>query len=196
MQPPAHQRPMRLIWEFDHDQVAQLVTKVFHALTPRVSQPPASRPRATEQAEEQPEEEPQSPSGSDPPPLPQTMRRKYYLGSVCLRGHTYEDLPFTLRLKSTRTCCRCAALKKQAALTNSHKPPGPLPAAGRPTASEPTHGTRPELPPHLAETCFLSPLLCEISSHRYRNSAFTLRFLDDEDCTQCVTQMRNLKAGD
>jgi hypothetical protein len=73
--------------------------------------------------------------------------------------------------------------------TNGSSPPDP--GGGHAEEQE-----RPELPGHLAESCFLSPIVCEVQTHRYRGSAFTLRFLDDEDCCQCVVHTRTLNAGD
>ena len=72
-------------------------------------------------------------------------------------------------------------------------PPPPMPVVVPTIAS---NGTRPELPPHLQETCFLSPITCEVATHRYRGSHYTLRWLDDEDCCMCTVQTRTLKAGD
>jgi hypothetical protein len=53
------------------------------------------------------------------------------------------------------------------------------------------------LPPHLAQSAFLSPIVCEIATHRYRDHPqYTLRFLDSEQCCQCVAQTAPSLGGD
>jgi hypothetical protein len=212
-----------VIVEIDPGQVSQLVTKALQALTttPRASQQPAPRPEA-EAAEQPEEEEPSIDRVSDPPPvlaldpapihtnghkprLPARFSPKtFYVGRLCDQGHTEAGAPFSVRYKSSHSCVSC---EHERAATRRHQRRTPLKPAPQVVAtygSSPPHHAggpeeeqeRPELPAHLAESCFLSPVVCEIPTHRYRDSRYTLRFLDDEDCTQCVTQMRNLKAGD
>jgi hypothetical protein len=46
----------------------------------------------------------------------------------------------------------------------------------------------PVLPAYLQATCYLATDLCPEWTHRYHQTALTLRYRDDHGCVQCVTQ--------
>lgn len=114
----------------------------------------------------------------DEPVLPLHLQRAYYLSATpCKHNHTFMGSGLCLRRKSNHGCAQCNQAYRHGARAARHSPPqaGRLP--------------RPELPGHLRESCFLSPIVCEIASHRWRNAlGWTLRFLDTEGCVQCATQ--------
>jgi hypothetical protein len=218
MQPTVHPRPVRVIVEIDPGQVSQLVTTVLHQLTtpPRASQAEASQPAVADPPEE---EGPSIDRTSDPPPpcvqvpvasnghkppLPRKFSAKtFYVGKLCDQGHSEAGAPFSVRYKSSHSCVTCEherAATRRGQRNPSQRPPPQVTATTGSSLPDPAgreeEQERPALPAHLAETCFLSPIVCEVQTHRYRNTAYTLRFLDDEDCCQCVVHTRTLKAGD
>jgi hypothetical protein len=56
---------------------------------------------------------------------------------------------------------------------------------------------RPELPGHLQDHgYFLSPIVCRVdATHRFRDTAFTLRVVESEACVKCLMPTLSL-AGD
>jgi hypothetical protein len=113
------------------------------------------------------------------------------LGELCRRKHRYEGRRKSLRRQSNGKCLMCLQQHERA-----RKPARPVPHT--PVLRETQGPKRPELPPHLALTTFLSPIVCAEPSHRYRGlEAWTLRYSADETCVQCVTQQSALQlAGD
>jgi hypothetical protein len=105
------------------------------------------------------------------------MVGRYYLSAtVCSQGHTYQGTSWCLRRKSNRGCVVCNQLwhaaRRGATKANGH----PEPAV-------------PPLPAYLAATAYVSRERCDAwPPHRYRQSAFTLRYRDGDACVQCVTQ--------
>lgn len=142
---------------------------------------------------------PRSVAHSPPMPvLPPHGGRTRYLGKPCVHGHSYAGSPYGLRKKSNGGCVVCSQIRerarKQEQARRGHVPAPPSPGTGQ--AARPTQGARrPELPPHLAGSCFLSPILCREGAHRYLSQAYTLRFIDSEQCCMCVAQTRPM-AGD
>jgi hypothetical protein len=109
--------------------------------------------------------------------LPAELQARYYLSAtVCQKGHTYQGTAWCLRRKNHRGCVVCHQLwhaARRTPRTNGHAPaPGV-----------------PPLPAYLAATAYLSRERCDAwPPHRYRQSAFTLRYRDGDACVQCVTQ--------
>jgi hypothetical protein len=106
------------------------------------------------------------------------MVGRYYLSAtVCPQGHTYQGTGWCLRRKSNRGCVVCNQLW-HAARRGATKANGHAPAPGVPP-----------LPAYVAATAYLSRDLCEAwPPHRYRQSAFTLRYRGSDACVQCTTQ--------
>jgi hypothetical protein len=193
-------RPIRFIVEATTSQIQELVAPLLNWLTPREHPHPESPPAPDD--EEQDTDPPvertsdpplkvppvaraSEPTASSPAPpvvpeLPAHLEPRYYLGGVCKRGHRFEGSDYSVRKRSNHGCAIC---NEQYTLKS------------RPSGQAPIPVLRPELPKHLGETCFLSPITCSNPNHRYRESAFTLRFLDTEDCVQCTTTTHQL-AGD
>jgi hypothetical protein len=218
-------QPIKLTAEIPGPQLAALVSHILRALTTpqegTLSPGGDHKPATASNAEEEEKEDavPASDRTADPPgALPAHL----YVGRLCPRHHRHEGTDGSLRAKRNNGCLACekeykcgtAVPRHPVARTprrrgqrqhakahalplqrNSHMPivqsAPPLLASVLPASN----GNRPALLAHLEETCFLSPILCNDPRHRYRNSAYTLRFKDSEDCCQCVAQQRPL-AGD
>jgi hypothetical protein len=169
-----------------------------------------------EDEEEEAESVPASDHTADPP---EALPPHLYVGRLCPREHRHEGMDGSLRAKRNNGCLACekeykygtaaprqpkprtprrrgqrqhAKAQAQAlpVRSNGHGPvvqsilPPPAPVVAL------SNGHRPPLPAHLEETCFLSPITCNDVRHRYRDSAYTLRFKDSEDCCMCVAQFR------
>jgi hypothetical protein len=119
------------------------------------------------------------------------------LGSLCSHGHRYEGSPYSLRRRSNRGCAQCfkeqALARPDRRLRKRRK--GQRQAATPPSPVGPQPQERPRLPTHLAGACFLSPITCLDAFHRYRETRYTLRFLDTELCTMCVGQKSTVHEG-
>jgi hypothetical protein len=88
-----------------------------------------------------------------------------------------------VRLKRNHTClvCRNDASRQSKARRRAQR------NASRPTLAV-VPRPAPVLPAYLAETSYLSSDKCDEWTHRYRQSAWTLRYKDTDQCVQCVTQ--------
>lgn len=155
---------------------------------------------------QQPATPPASPEAeTSRPVLPQALARSLYLGPPCHKGHTYEGSAYSLRKKSNRGCVQCdqerqhratasarqarkaqatRTRRRQARQTRQHRRVA-IAATLLPEGAVAANGHRPELPTHLEERCFLSPVTCVNAQHRYRGTGYTLRYLDSETCVQC-----------
>lgn len=104
--------------------------------------------------------------------LSHDLARRFYLGRLCQRHHRFADSNYSLRKKSNHGCKICNDTYVRTSMARNGHPPIP------------------ELPPHLAFTAFLSPITCNDPTHRYRGRhEWTLRFLADETCVMCATQL-------
>jgi hypothetical protein len=141
------------------------------------------------------------------PELPRAIARSLYLGPPCHKGHTYNGTTYGLRKKSNRGCVQCEQERQRRATAQArrahkahrtrarrldarqarqHQRAAITATLTTPDAAA-TNGHRPELPASLAQSCFLSPIGCDNPRHRYRDTAYTLRYLETEMCVQCVT---------
>jgi hypothetical protein len=109
-----------------------------------------------------------------PPELPPELTQKYVLGSLCARGHAWNDTGQSLRRKSNGGCAACFRLSETKRHRNGAQTPARTPA--------------PQLPGYLREAgASLSQDLCAVWTHRYKQSGYTLRYRDDGSCVQCTT---------
>ena len=204
MQPAVHQKPIRLILEVQASDLQGLVLQILERFTtPSPVAPPRPTPDPDDADADEPEERTADPpAGNSPlqvadippmPVLPPHVAKTRVLGKPCAQGHSYEGSAYCLRKRSNRGCVQCERDRDLA-----HKQVRQTQRRAVVTALPPTTGARPELPPHLALTAFLSPITCTDPTHRYRGRPeWTLRFLDTEDCAMCVTQQSQLAlAGD
>jgi hypothetical protein len=103
------------------------------------------------------------PRTSDPPLSP------FYAGTVCARQHD-DGTGHSLRRRSNNGCLQCEQVTQH----------------GRKTRAQPVRLV-PPLPGYLTESAYLSDERCPEWLHRYRGTAWTLRYRDDDTCVQCVT---------
>lgn len=205
MQPAVHPKPIRLILEVQASELQGLVLQILERFTPRASvAPPRPEPDPDDDEDDEPaplDLRPELAPGLTrgqaarnlPPPvahsppmplLPPHVAKTRYLGKPCMQGHRYHDSSYNLRKKSNNGCVQCARARDLA-----RKQARQQARRAVVTALPPPTGTRPELPPHLALTTFLSPITCTEVTHRWRGLAsWTLRYLVDEACVMCVTQ--------
>ena len=192
MQAAVHpHKPLRIIVEVDYGQVGTLVAQLVETVTTSLATRPhpTTSPPAPPPAEETDEPRPPPARVAPPPParrgnLPPAVAdipAGYTLGPLCQRGHRYQGTRQTLRRLSNGKCAQCERLLAQRRHVSRPHEPAPRPVLVEATA------TRPELPPHLALNAFLSPIVCEIAAHRYRDTVYTLRYHRDERCVQCTT---------
>jgi hypothetical protein len=213
MQAAPHPRPVRVIVEIDPGQVSSLLAQLVHQFTaptdsagalPGRSQGQAPRPPPDPDDEDDdepaPAQHPVSGTGQalsppvargQPAPDPVALPPGTMLGELCRRKHRYEGRRKSLRRQSNGKCLMCLQQHERA-----RKPARPVPPT--PVLRETQGPKRPELPPHLAMNAFLSPIVCGQPHHRYRGlEAWTLRYLDSEDCVMCTTTQSQLAlAGD
>jgi hypothetical protein len=186
-------RPLKISVEIDYAQagplLAQVLTTVSQALAPRAHPTTPLDPARGDQADDP---APPRPPGPDPPlpvasrqqsTVPTALPEGTMLGAVCKRAHTYQGRRQSLRRVSNGKCIEC--LRQQ---ERPRKPPRSVTTT--PVLVAPL-GDRPPLPSHWAERGFLSPIPCldaqQAPRHRYRDTAYTLRYTDSERCVQCCT---------
>jgi hypothetical protein len=203
MQAPTPSKPLRIILETSIPQLHELVAPLLSWLTPR-DHPTRDSPPTPAEEEEQ-DADPLPERTADPPHVATSVQAAQsvapdrdglavlpagtVLGPLCKRQHHHDGLPLTLRSQRTGKCVTCCRM------TPDEKQHFQLPVPVRKLAPLTQGADRPALPRHIDATCFLSPIPCSDPSHRYRGSAFTLRFKDSEQCVQCTTQTHQL-AGD
>jgi hypothetical protein len=193
-----HPRPLKISVEVDYAQVgpllAQVLTTVSQALALRAHPTAPPDPARTDQADDP---APPRPPGPDPPlqvisSHQETARAALppgtTLGELCRHGHRYEGRRKSLRRTSNGKCIEC--LRQQERQRKPARPVVPV--------LVPPPGDHPPLPSHWEGRAFLSPILCNDPRHRYRDSAYTLRYNDDNElCVQCCTGQTSLAlAGD
>ena len=126
------------------------------------------------------------PTALAPPELPvlsPELHARYFLSPYpCPRNHHYQDTGLCLRRRGNHGCQTCYA-------SYPRRRGGVAPRQGTGKALP---LTRPTLPLHLRETCFLSPIRCDIAAHVWRNTAYCLRFVETETCCQCVAARTTL----
>lgn len=173
--------PIRIIAELPPDVVVPVLHEVLHALT-RPTQTSASSPASQPAPDTAADDDASSiESTADPPLLPAHLAQHYYLSkTLCRNMHHYLGLQYCLRKKTNRHC----------ATYQGHQPSATNGRTAIPQQERPT------LPKHLRETTFLSPITCAEPSHRYRETAYTLRFLDSELCCMCIAQRQPHLVGD
>ena len=190
MNGPAPAKPLRFIVEASIPQLHELVQPLLAWLTPR-GQPTTTPPDPDDEDADEPEERTADPPAVNLPPAVADIPAGYTLGPLCQRGHRYQGTRQTLRRLSNGKCAQCERL-----LAQRRQVSRPHETAPRPVLVE-AAATRPELPPHLALNAFLSPIVCEIAAHRYRDTVYTLRYHRDERCVQCTTHHSTMTlAGD
>jgi hypothetical protein len=207
MQTAPHPRPVRVIVEIDPGQVSSLLAQLVHQFTAHLpagalpgrsqGQPPRPEPDPDDDDDEPAPAQHLPPPVAHAPPMPRLpahVGRTRMLGKPCAQGHTYQGSAFCLRKRSNHGCVECEKAKDLARRQGKARPHPQLRVTA-PTLVPTSTPQRPELPPHLALTAFLSPILCANPVHRFRDTAYTLRFLDTEGCCQCVAQSSAL-AGD
>jgi hypothetical protein len=196
MQTAPHPRPLRVIVEIDPGQVVRLLAQLVDRFTPRVpSAPPPPDPDDEDDDEPAPAHNLPPPVAHAPPrpALPAHVAKTRLLGKPCGRNDTYKDSAYCLRKRSNNGCVACERERDLARKQAKAAPPVRPPLVAVASAV----GERPALPPHLALTCFVSPIPCQDPTHRYRDTDFTLRDVRDERCTQCVMQAsQQALAGD
>lgn len=182
MNGPAPVKPLRFIVEASIPQLHELVQPLLAWLTPR-GQPSASRETNDQNDEEdadEPEERTADPPAVNLPPAVADIPAGYTLGPLCPRNHRRQGTRQTLRRSSNNKCRECVRVSDQ-------RRKAAKPSVATPVLVSQAGDRRPELPSHWEGRGFLSPVLCTEPTHRYRDSAYTLRYVDSELCVQCCT---------
>jgi hypothetical protein len=122
-----------------------------------------------------------------PKPRRRGQRRHARAAAVASNGYLTKGfprlIPSTCSIPSVQECP--AGLPAPGA-TTLDAPPTPGSANGHHGA---TGDVKPELPPYIENTCYLGDP-CPDTAHRYRNSPWSLRFLADDVCVQCLWRVR------
>lgn len=138
----------------------------------------------------------QTPESAPPAvkPVARTDKATFLSPTRCPHGHHEPDSDLVLRYRGSNSCVHCSM--QDPFKRRQHSSKGPVSTNGQtPAPTTSTEESRPALPPHLAATCFLSPIVCSPAAHRYRETPYSLRYLADETCVQCTTSSVAL-AGD
>lgn len=122
-----------------------------------------------------------------PAPHPEQVppSRTFLSTTPCRHGHV-DAMGKTERYARSNMCTRCA--KEHPPRRRTRSAPSAERNGHQADTMSSRQAERPELPSHLRDNSFLSPITCADLTHRYRNMPeWTLRYQTDERCVMCVT---------